>query len=316
MGLGHYHSITPQTHTPHYYKQRLGVLKEVTGLADDALAWQLLDKHGGDVQAAIHDYLSVSTGGIELPSSSSSSSGTGGTGGTGVRRRSISPGSERRLRARGAAGGPAMAAGDPSLDDSLAANHALSGAEVGEDEAPLLGAAAAAGGQPAAAAGPAAGGGGGGGVASIVALPFKLAGALLRTALAPVRYLAGAEEDDGSGDPAGAARAFVAAFEREYGVAGGAGAGPLRFLPVPFQEATRAAAREGRLLLAYIHAPLHEDTPGFVRGVLRAEGMGALEKTSLMCILMVMYCVYILTGAPQNPALIHHKHKKHARTRT
>ena len=61
-------------------------------------------------------------------------------------------------------------------------------------------------GQPAAAAaaGPAAGGGGGGGggMASIVALPFKLAGALLRTALAPVRYLAGAEEDDGSADPA------------------------------------------------------------------------------------------------------------------
>lgn len=267
----------PHTHIPYtLYLQRLSVLKEVTGLADDALARQLLDKHGGDVQAAIHDFLSVSnptTGGIELPF-------TAPAGGTGVRRRSISPGSERRLRARGAAGGPMAVAGADPLDESLAANHALSGAEVG-DEAPLLGpraggagtgaggaAAVGAAGQPA--AGGAAAAAGGGGAASIVALPFKIAGMLLRTALAPVRYLAGAEEDDGSSDPAGAARAFVAAFEREFGAGG-----PLRFLPVPFQEATRTAAREERLLLAYIHAPLHEDTPGFVRGVLRAEGMGA-----------------------------------------
>ena len=248
-------------------EERLALLKEVTGIEDDGVAFFLLDKNNGNVQLAVQEYLS---GGVELPSTASSSSSSSSSSSilpssttNHVRRRSTSPGSERRIRARAALQQQQQHQRGESgeLDDTLSA---LAGGGEG-DEAPLLARGRSAGGATEGGANPPS--------SSLTALP----GLLLRTLWAPVRYITGAGE--AVPDPARAAQLFIETYEKEYHCRGGGdgrGEGAVgpphpKFLPMSFQEATRLAARESKFLVVYLHAPLHEDTPAFVRHTLNAE---------------------------------------------
>eukprot|EP00624_Nannochloropsis_granulata_P004886 evm.model.NODE_34656_length_35261_cov_30.693996.6 len=246
--------------TPQQRAERVYLFKEVTGIEDDDVASHLLNRNAWDVQHAVQEYLSGGSG-THAPSSIPTPSSTSGH----VRRRSTSPGSERRIRARQQQlmqqqreGGGAGGGGE--LDDSMM----MGGGE--EDDAPLLGRGGSA-------------TGGGGGASSLVALPFHLAGSVLRTLLAPVRYITGSGGEGEMQDPKRAAELFIESYEKQYQCApnegGGGGAGGARprprFLPLSFQEATRMAAREQKFLVVYLHAPLHEHTPSFLSQTLNTD---------------------------------------------
>ncbi|KAM3573737.1 hypothetical protein VYU27_004315 [Nannochloropsis oceanica] len=278
--------------TPQQRTERISLLKEVTGIEDDGTATHLLNKNAWDVQHAVQEYLSGGSG-TQAPTSIPPSSSTNGH----VRRRSTSPGSERRIRARqqqlmqqqreGGGGG-----GGGEFDDSMM----MGGGE--EDNAPLLGrSGSVTGGGGGAAAMEVEGGGagrvgGGGGASSLVALPFHLAGSVLRTLLAPVRYITGSGGDGEMHDPKRAAELFIEAYEKQYhcapneGGGGGGGAGGARprprFLPLSFHEATRLAAREQKFLVVYLHAPLHEHTPSFLSQILNTDTLTSFLDDNLV----------------------------------
>lgn len=131
----------------------------------------------------------------------------------------------------------------------------------------------------------------------MVALPFHLAGSVLRTLMAPVRYITGSggggEGGGGEGgiqDPKRAAELFIESYEKQYqcatnegGGGGGSGARPRpRFLPLSFQEATRLAAREHKFLVVYLHAPLHEHTPSFLSQTLNTDTLTSFLDDNLL----------------------------------
>ncbi|KNC49519.1 FAS-associated factor 1 [Thecamonas trahens ATCC 50062] len=64
------------------------------------------------------------------------------------------------------------------------------------------------------------------------------------------------------GGGGGGAHAFVAAFEAEYGDVHPA------FMLTPFTEAVHRAAREGKVLVVYLHSEFHAETAAFCEGTL------------------------------------------------
>ncbi|EWM28327.1 UBX domain-containing protein [Nannochloropsis gaditana] len=278
--------------------EKVALLKEVTGIEDDDVATFLLSKNNWDIQHAVQEYLSGEPTLASSPPALVSASSPAGQ--SHVRRRSTSPGTERRVRAHQQQWLQARRDGkDAEVEESMGGS-AGGGGEG--DEAPLLGLRGGGEGNGEERVG--AGsmemeqGGRNGARGGGASLPFYLVGNVLHTLLAPVRYIAGVGEgmEGETQNPKEAAEAFIKNYEKEYhcaGVEGGGGgevegregAGEIgegggyawtprprpRFLPLSFQDATRLASREGKLLLVYVHAPLHEHTPAFVQRVLNTD---------------------------------------------
>ncbi len=93
-------------------------------------------------------------------------------------------------------------------------------------------------------------------VSSIMSFPFWLTGKALNYSGRFIARALGGEVDQVSGNDG--SRRFVENFEKVYGQNGCPS-----FLSGTYREAVTTAAEAHRLLLVYLHSPLHEDTPEF-----------------------------------------------------